>query len=30
MMVHSGPARVFDSEDEAIAGNCRAGKIVKG
>ena len=29
MMVHSGPARVFDSEDDAIAA-IRAGKIVKG
>ena len=29
MMVHKGPARVFDSEDEAIAA-IRAGKIVKG
>lgn len=29
MMVHKGPARVFDSEDEAIVA-IRAGKIVKG
>ncbi len=29
MMQHSGPARVFDSEDDAIAA-IRAGKIVKG
>lgn len=29
MMVHSGPARVYESEEEAIAA-IRAGKIVKG
>ena len=29
MMTHTGPARVFDSEDDAI-GAIRAGKIVKG
>ena len=29
MMVHTGPARVFDSEDEAIAA-IYAGKIVSG
>ena len=30
MMVHEGPARVFDCEEDAIACNQRSGKIVEG